>query len=399
MRYICVTFTIFIFSSVCLSQTSPDIPSQTPSITSPSSPNTPTQNIQTQLSTSPYVPIAIHTTSGQSPNIISNEDIKIARTELERDAYKQALDAYQRSFENIKWILMFTAPFILAFIGYIGIKNYTGFKEVLQQAKEARDDAKKACEKAELWEEKARNTCDEIETMVKNKLVEIEKASEQKAQQALNLIDKKAEAKLKNIGEKTQKSTQEIDIKTINQMRITELWSDAVRLDKEGAYAKACEKYAEVVNINPKLYQVYRNWGNVLDDWAKLKGNEEYFKDACGKYAKAIEIKPDDYDSYNSWCATILDWAKFKKGTSEYYSLLNQAEEKALKAESLKKGEGTYNLACVYALRDNKQECRKWLLSGQEAGLLESRDYAMNDIDFDSVKNEQWFREIKWKGE
>lgn len=79
--------------------------------------------------------------------------------------------------------------------------------------------------------------------------------------------------------------------------------------------------------------------------------------------------------------------------------MLKQAEEKELKMESLKKGSAAYNLACIYALRGNKEECRKWLLTGQEAGTLVTRDHAMKDSDLDSVRNEPWFKEIKWKGE
>ena len=47
-------------------------------------------------------------------------------------------------------------------------------------------------------------------------------------------------------------------------------------------------------------------------EWAKIKSDEELFKQACEKYAKIVEIKPDDYDVFVSWSGTLLDWAKIK---------------------------------------------------------------------------------------
>ncbi len=78
---------------------------------------------------------------------------------------------------------------------------------------------------------------------------------------------------------------------------------------------------------------------------------------------------------------------------------LKQAEGKCLKAESLRKGSSAYRLARIYALRSDKEQCRKWLLTGQEAGTLPERDYAMKESDLGKVKNEPWFKEIKWQVE
>jgi tetratricopeptide (TPR) repeat protein len=296
-------------------------------------------------------PAAPTSTTAQPIPLNSDNAIRIARTELERDFYRQALESYQSSLETIKWAIGIIGTLVLALITYALFKDKKEYDNALKGAE-------KACEKAEQWEEKARGTCDKIDTLVKDKLVEIEKASEQKAQAVLDSIDKKAEAKLKNIGERTQKSTQEIDSKTKKQMRITEFWSHALRLSNEGKYEEACDKYAEIVKINPDIHEIYHNW-----------------------------------------CIALLELAKSKKGTPEYEGLLEQAEEKSLKAESLKKGIGAYNLACIYALRNNKEKCREWLSAGQEAGTLVTREHAIKDSDLDSVKNEPWFKEIKLRGE
>ena len=318
MRYIYVILTVLILLSGCNTQSSPN--------------------------THPAVQPTPPPTTIQPTTSNFDEVVRIARAELERDAYKQALEAYQKSFETIKWILAFATPFLLAFITYIGVKNKKEYENVLNQAKEA-------SERAEQWEEKARNTCNQIDDLVKTKLTEIESKSEEQAKNAAEKLNKLVEAKVKE-------SIQKIDDKSAIERRINELWSDAVRLQKENNYKEASEKCAEVVQLMPNMHEAYDIWGVALCDLAKLK-----------------------------------------VGTPQYEELLAQAEEKFLKAESLKKGSGAYDLACVYARRGNKEECRKWLLVGQEAGTLMTRDHAMKDKDLESVRGEAWFKEIKWRGE
>ncbi|MGA2172675.1 MAG: hypothetical protein ABSG82_06645 [Sedimentisphaerales bacterium] len=265
---------------------------------------------------------------------------------------------------------------------------------------------------------------------------------EREAKQILGSIDKQVKEELENIKKQGKESIGDIVKQTQTQMRISELWSDALRLHNEDKYEEACDRYSKIepltgkkpvaelyynwgnalfdlakikkdenlfeqarqkyeqaIKIKPNYYQAYSNYGNALSNRAVLKGNEELFKEACGKYAKAVEIKPDEYIPYICWSNALLSWAKLKKGTPEYEGLLKQTEEKCLKTESLKTGKGAYNLACFYAIRENTEECKKWLLAGQEANELVTRDKAMKDSDLENVRGEAWFKEIKWKGE
>ena len=79
--------------------------------------------------------------------------------------------------------------------------------------------------------------------------------------------------------------------------------------------------------------------------------------------------------------------------------LLDEAKDKCLKAESIKVGEGAYNLACLYSLLGNEKECEKWLKAGEKAGTLSTREHAMSDEDLKSVSSKPWFKKIRWKGE
>jgi tetratricopeptide (TPR) repeat protein len=389
-----------------------------------------------------------------------NNAIRIARAEMERDEYRQAWQECERSFDNIKWVVQVALTaigLILALFGLIIFKNTREFKEAVT-------DARKACEKAEEWEEKARTAFEKIDARVESKLKE---------------IDERVKIELKQVENRGKESIQDIINQTQTETLRCKLWSNALNLDMKGKYDEACDKYAELVKLRPEDYLAYFNWGNslydlamlkrdeklfeqacqkyeqvlkvnphmdetynnwgialgqwaklkgdeklfeqacqkfeqakspfdykiytnwgiVLGDWAKLKEDEKIFEQSCQKYEQSVRIKPNIHETYVAWGATLINWAKIKGGKTERENLLEQAEEKSLKAESLKDGEGAYNLACIYVLRGDKGKCREWFLTGQEAGTLPTRDQAMKDSDLDSVRDETWFKEIKWKGE
>ncbi|MGA2914575.1 MAG: hypothetical protein ABSE89_00915 [Sedimentisphaerales bacterium] len=184
-------------------------------------------------------------------------------------------------------------------------------------------------------------------------------------------------------------------------------WGSALNLlaklrSDEKLFEQACQKFEQAiqfVNIEPEKYGVHCNWGVALAEWAKLNGNEALFEQANQKFKQAENINQNIPEVYDNWAGIFIHWSKLKIGTSQYESLLNQAEEKGLKAESLRKGSSAYRLAKIYALRNDKEKCKIWLLSGQEAGTLVTREQAMKDSDLDSVRGEAWLKEIKWKGE
>ena len=308
----------------------------------------------------------------------SDETIRI-----ERDAYKQVVEAHQKTLATIEWAVGIIGSLIIILVGYIVFKNNKEYKDALEQAKEARH-----------WEAEAK--------------------------QILGSIDKQVKEEIENIKKQGKESIEKIDDKSEKERRVSELWNDAIRLHHEGRYEDVCEKYAEIdkiksndpvaysnwglaltnwaelkgdeklfgqacqkfeqavkikpdsgeaynnwgfalcnwakikdneklfeqacqkceqaIKIKPNMYEAYGNWGRALGNIATLKGDEKLFVQACQKYELAIKIKPDDDGAYCNWAGTILYWAQTKIGTSEYESLLKQAEEKALKAESLKKG-------------------------------------------------------------
>ena len=352
MRRFIIVLAVCIFSTACKSQSSPNMPPPSPIASLPASPNT--------LPAQPPLPqtqIPVQPSTTQPTSLTSDDAIRIARTELERDAYKRALDAYQRSFDTGKWAI----GIIFALFGYIIFRNTREYKDAV-------NDAKKSCEKAEHWEEKAMIICDKIDKLVKVKLDEIEQ---------------KGKDSIKSVVRETQE-----------QMKISELWNAALMSSTEGKYEDACEKYARIVMIKPDMHEVWYNWGTTLLAQAEKKEGAEadrLFKESYEKYQKAVEIKPDMHEAWNNWGTALLAQAKKKEG-DEKEKLLREAREKYLNAER----KDAYNLACIAAIEGNEEECRKWLKVGEEAGSLPTREYAMSDEDLRPYWDKDWFKEIRW---
>ena len=167
----------------------------------------------------------------------------------------------------------------------------------------------------------------------------------------------------------------------------------------EDKFGLACEKYAEAVKIKPDYHQAFNNWGAALDDWAKLpgvEGAEDKFRLAFEKYAEAVKIKPDYHRAYKNW-GNAISFLAMKKEGKEREGLLDEAIEKCMAAEGIKKGGGAYNLGCAYALKGDKEKCREWLEVCGAAGELPTREHAMKDADLASVRGEDWFEGLGWK--
>ena len=158
---------------------------------------------------------------------------------------------------------------------------------------------------------------------------------------------------------------------------------------------QACEKCEKAIKIKPNYAEAYSVWGISLSELARIKANDKLFKQAYEKYKKAVELKPSYFEAWNNWGAALIHQSINKTG-KDRKNLLSEAKEKCLKAESIKLGEGAYNLACVYARLGDEKQCQKWLKTGEKAGTLETREKAMAEPDLKSVRDKAWFKKIRW---
>ncbi len=202
--------------------------------------------------------------------------------------------------------------------------------------------------------------------------------------------------------------------------------------------SEAYAKFAAAFEMMPDTPAALNNWGIALAGQAKIRSGEEadgLWLQACGKHAAALEIKPDDADALNLWGIALSAHARTKEGTaaadlwSEAYGkfgaaleakpesgatlaywgnvllwqahaqtgeearrLLAESDEKLLRADAISPGTGTYDLACVRALRSDEGGCLEWLKRSREHGKLPSRAKIDGDSDFDSVRDCDWFK-------
>lgn len=345
-------------------------------------------------------------------------DLKVA--ELSRDYYKDCVT-------NLKWAIGIIVALVAAFGIFLLFKNTREYRDALRDAKEALRHAREAAREAQASSERAGKW-------------------EQDAQQKANDINKLVDQRLKQIEEKVQDALKNITAEAAKERTVSELWNQGLReaaeknfqsaaqyfeeiITKHGVqtssaynnwgnalsawartkqgdaadklFAAACEKYEKAVNIEPDEHEAHYNWGNALLAWAQTKEGEEadkLFAAACEKYQKAVNIKPDFHEAYNNWGGALAEWAA-KSSEPRRAELLREAERKLLRAEAIKPHTAAYNLACVYALQRDKEKCRHYLQIGQNAGTLTKRAHAMKDPCLESVRNEDWFKQIRWKGE
>jgi tetratricopeptide (TPR) repeat protein len=168
----------------------------------------------------------------------------------------------------------------------------------------------------------------------------------------------------------------------------------------ENLLAQACENFKKATDIKPDFYEAWSNWGVTLWERAKInqgEQSEKLFAEACENFKKATDIKPDFFQAYSNWGIMLWESAKRKKPSDENQS--KKAIAMFMKVEELKKGAAAYNLACVWCVLGNEDECSRWLKIGEEEKMLPNRQYAIEDPDLEAFRDKEWFRRIRWKGE
>ena len=169
--------------------------------------------------------------------------------------------------------------------------------------------------------------------------------------------------------------------------------------EADEGYNNAFKKYQKAIDYKSDYYQAYCNWGTALSDLAKKKNGgetEKLIDDAIEKYQKSIEYKPDFHGAYYNWGVALSDLAKIKSG-SEAEELYEKAFEKFQQA--IKHGGDSYNLACLYALRNRKEEALKYLDLTLSRGEV-SVEFVEEDNDWDALRDDPDFKRLlfQYKG-
>lgn len=166
--------------------------------------------------------------------------------------------------------------------------------------------------------------------------------------------------------------------------------------DDTSLLINAKQYYDKHLQQHPEDYRAYNNLGSVCFNLAKHKEGKDLkisINTAISLFKQSIEIKPDNALALSNWGGCLVEQAK-QENNDERKQLLHEAIALFKRAETIQPGRGSYNLACVHALLEDFDECHIWLDKALELGKLPPCDHLREDKDLDSVRDQEWFKEI-----
>jgi tetratricopeptide (TPR) repeat protein len=173
--------------------------------------------------------------------------------------------------------------------------------------------------------------------------------------------------------------------------------SDGSKAD--GLFKAAYQGYADVLRDDPLRAEALYNWGFALLHQAKTKTGDEaarIYQDAIDKFAFCMLINPDYLGAAINGGVAFMDLARLKKVKPEH-ELYENAKKQFEKANAIQAGTASFNLACIYGLRGDKDACLKALEIAQDKVTLPEAGDILNDPDLVSVKEQDWFVEFMEK--
>jgi hypothetical protein len=161
----------------------------------------------------------------------------------------------------------------------------------------------------------------------------------------------------------------------------------------DGLYKAAYQGYADVLQDDPLRADTLYHWGFALLHQAKTKTGDEaarIYQDAIDRFAFCLLINPDYLGSAINGGVAYMDLARLKKvkPDNELYELARKQFEKA---NAIQAGTASYNLACIYGLRGDKEACLKALETARDKVTLPAAVDILNDPDLTGVKEQDWF--------
>ncbi|MCK9394346.1 MAG: hypothetical protein M0Q44_02000 [Methylobacter sp.] len=153
------------------------------------------------------------------------------------------------------------------------------------------------------------------------------------------------------------------------------------------------QDYADVVSNEPVIAEALYNWGFALLHQARTKSSEQaakLYQDAIAKFSFCLTIEPAYLGAAIDGGVAYMELARVKAVDSND-SLYGRAKNYFEKANAIQAGSASYNLACIYGLRGEKEACLNALEIAKGKGSLPVQADILADPDLDGVKNQDWF--------
>ncbi|WP_125722862.1 TPR end-of-group domain-containing protein [Flavobacterium ustbae] len=150
---------------------------------------------------------------------------------------------------------------------------------------------------------------------------------------------------------------------------------------------ESTEKYNKATDLNPFDENIFIEWGNTISKFAQSTKDQKLHEEAFEKFATAKNINPKNCEVFYAWGSSVAEYAKLHKKTEAFEESLK------LLSTAVNLGSKNYNLACLYAVLDDKVNSFALLeksLKDREVPL----NLVMNDSDWDLHKNDDDFKQI-----
>ena len=161
----------------------------------------------------------------------------------------------------------------------------------------------------------------------------------------------------------------------------------------DALYKAAYQDYAEVLVGDSLRSDALYHWGFALLHQAKTKTDIDAFKlfeEAIARFSFCLLLNPAYLGAAIDGGVAYMGLARLIAVESDD-ELYENARVYFEKANAIQAGSASYNLACIYGLRNEEEACLQALETAKQKGNLPDAEEIMNDPDLEQVKNQPWF--------
>lgn len=161
----------------------------------------------------------------------------------------------------------------------------------------------------------------------------------------------------------------------------------------DGLFKASYQAYAEVLQDDPLRADTLYHWGFALLHQAKTKTGAEaaaLYQDAIAKFAFCQLINPNYLGAAINGGVAYMDLARLNNAKADD-ALYASAQQQFETANRIQKATAAYNLACIYALKNDMAACRAALENARDHGVLPVVDEIVSDPDLTNAVQQAWF--------
>lgn len=159
---------------------------------------------------------------------------------------------------------------------------------------------------------------------------------------------------------------------------------------------EAYQDYADVLTGDSFRAEALYHWGVTLLHQAKNKTPPEsinIYRNAIAKFSFCMTIDPSYLAAAIDAGVACMDLAR-ARGVPPSDELYEMAKKQFEKANSIQDGVAAFNLACVYGIRGDNENCLEALQTAKGKGNLPEDADILADPDLANIKNQAWFQEF-----